>query len=594
MADPRQEYERRHGARSQRLEALRRQDTWFANGRLIVFAAGLAVAWAAFGPPGWAPATLAIPIAVFLALVVLHERSVRRIDAARRAVEFYEAGIARLEDRWQGRGIAGENLKPVDHLYAEDLDLFGPGSLFELLCTARTAAGEQTLAQWLCAPAEADEIQARQQAVAELRGGLDVREALALAAGEARSRVRPELLERWSASERVLARGPAQWASWMLTACVLGGFGAWAFGAVPLGVPVLALIPALLLQRALKSRVQQVLRAGDEPLKDLAAFAAVAAHLEEESFDSPKLRGLQERLRTGDWKASRAVALLARLGRWQEAQRNAMFAPIAIAVLWAVHFAYALEWWRGRFGAQIPAWLEAVGEFEALCALATYAYENPADPFPEMVAGRALYEGEELGHPLLPRATCVRNSVKLGEAPRMLIVSGSNMSGKSTLLRTVGINAVMGLAGAPVRAASLRLSPMNIGASLHIIDSIQRGTSHFYAEILRLRAIFDKARGSLPSLFLIDEILHGTNSHDRRSGAEAVLKGLIDAGAIGLVTTHDLALTSIAESLGGRADNVHFVDHIEDGRLVFDYRMRPGVVERSNALALMRSIGLEV
>jgi DNA mismatch repair ATPase MutS len=188
----------------------------------------------------------------------------------------------------------------------------------------------------------------------------------------------------------------------------------------------------------------------------------------------------------------------------------------------------------------------------------------------------------------------VRNDVALGTTCRLLIVSGSNMSGKSTLLRTVGVNSVLAYSGAPARARRLRLAPMQIGASIHVIDSIQTGTSHFYAEILRLRAVLDCARGPLPVLFLIDEILHGTNSHDRRAGSEAVLRRLVESGAIGLVTTHDLALTAIAEGLGDRALNVHFVDQLEAGRLVFDYKMRPGVVERSNALALMRHIGLEV
>jgi DNA mismatch repair ATPase MutS len=242
----------------------------------------------------------------------------------------------------------------------------------------------------------------------------------------------------------------------------------------------------------------------------------------------------------------------------------------------------------------VPAWLDAIGEFEAIASLATYAFERPDDVYPAIVEGPALFEGEDLGHPLLPAAGCVRNGVSLGGSIRMLMVSGSNMSGKSTLLRTVGVNAVLALCGAPVRARALRIAPMQIGASLHIIDSIQSGTSHFYAEILRLRAILERTRGPFPVLFLIDEILHGTNSHDRRIGSEAVLRGLVDAGAIGLVTTHDLALTAIVDGLGGRAQNVHFVDRLENGRLTFDYRMRPGVVDHSNALALMRNIGLDV
>ena len=177
---------------------------------------------------------------------------------------------------------------------------------------------------------------------------------------------------------------------------------------------------------------------------------------------------------------------------------------------------------------------------------------------------------------------------------RVLVVSGSNMSGKSTMLRTVGTNTVLGLAGAPVCARRLRLAPLAVGASIRIKDSIQEGTSRFYEEITRLRRITRITEGELPVLFLLDEILHGTNSHDRRIGAEAVVRGLVERGAVGLVTTHDLALAQVADALAPRGANVHFQDHLEDGRMVFDYRMQPGVVTRSNALALMRAIGLEV
>jgi DNA mismatch repair ATPase MutS len=206
----------------------------------------------------------------------------------------------------------------------------------------------------------------------------------------------------------------------------------------------------------------------------------------------------------------------------------------------------------------------------------------------------ALFESVQLGHPLLPRATMVRNDVRLAGETKLLVVSGSNMSGKSTLLRTVGINAVMALADAPVRAVSLRLSPLAVGATLRIQDSLLEGRSHFYGEITRIRTLADVAAGPVPLLFLLDELFHGTNSHDRLLGAEAVLRSLIDRGAIGLITTHDLALTAIADELAPRAVNVHFEDWFEESAIRFDYRMKPGPVTRSNALALMRAVGLEV
>jgi DNA mismatch repair ATPase MutS len=238
--------------------------------------------------------------------------------------------------------------------------------------------------------------------------------------------------------------------------------------------------------------------------------------------------------------------------------------------------------------------LDVVGEFEALCALSSYAYENPSDPFAEIVTGETCFHGEGLGHPLIPEAVCVRNDVSLGGDLRLLMISGSNMSGKSTLLRTVGINTVLALAGAPVRAKQLRLSSLVVGATLRVQDSLQAGRSRFYAEITRVRQLIDLARGQPPLLFLLDELFQGTNSHDRRIGAQAVLAGLIELGAIGLVTTHDLALTQIADHLGSRAGNVHFQDQLQDGTMMFDYRMHSGIVSHSNALALMRAVGINV
>jgi DNA mismatch repair ATPase MutS len=243
----------------------------------------------------------------------------------------------------------------------------------------------------------------------------------------------------------------------------------------------------------------------------------------------------------------------------------------------------------------VADWLRVVGELEALSAIATYAYEHPSDPFPELADGEAVFDAEGLSHPLIRSDIAVANDVRLGrEQPHVIVLSGSNMSGKSTLLRAAGLNVVLALAGAPVHASRIRLSPLAIGATLRVDDSLQEGHSRFYAEILRIRTIVATARTDAHLLFLLDEILHGTNSHDRRIGAQAIVRALADSGAIGLVTTHDLALTELTAELGARATNMHFEDRLEQGRMVFDYRMRPGVVEHSNALALMRAIGLDV
>src|SRR5262249_44480401 len=246
-------------------------------------------------------------------------------------------------------------------------------------------------------------------------------------------------------------------------------------------------------------------------------------------------------------------------------------------------------------GSGIGEWLRGIGEAEAFPAVAAYAYERAEDPFPELADGDACFDAGALAHPLLPQASAVRNDVCLGgSGARVIVLSGSNMSGKSTFLRTIGVNVVLALAGAPVAARRLRLTPLALGATLHVEDSLQAGHSRFYAEILRMRAIVEAARGPLPLLFLLDEILHGTNSYDRRIGAEGIVRALVGFGAIGLITTHDLALAELPATLGSKAVNMHFEDQLPGGRVRFDYRLRPGVVEHRNALALMRAVGLDV
>jgi DNA mismatch repair ATPase MutS len=286
--------------------------------------------------------------------------------------------------------------------------------------------------------------------------------------------------------------------------------------------------------------------------------------------------------------ASHRIARLNRLVEFIDSRDNFFVRILEPVVLWTPQLVFAAEAWRARSGMYVPRWVAAAGEIEALASLAGYAFENPADPFPEFVPESQdtapVFDAIGLAHPLL--ISGVANDVRIDGSQPLWLVSGSNMSGKSTLLRAVGVNAALALAGAPVRARSLRISLLNVGASLRVTDSLQEGSSRFYGEITRIRRILDLPR---PVLFLLDELLHGTNSHDRRIGAQGIVGALLSRGGIGLVTTHDLALADI-----DTARNVHFEDRIENGKMTFDYRLRDGVVEHSNALDLMRAVGLDV
>jgi DNA mismatch repair ATPase MutS len=348
-----------------------------------------------------------------------------------------------------------------------------------------------------------------------------------------------------------------------------------------------------------RADVRAVLDDVGRPAADLALLGRVLERIERARFGGDGLRRLQARLLQQPPAPSRRIRRLVRLNDFVEARLNQIFLPLSWLLSLGTQLAFAIEDWREKHGPHVDTWNDVVAELEALASLSGYAYEHPDDPFPRIEDTGALLDGEALGHPLLPAARCVRNDVRLArpatdDEPQALVVSGSNMSGKSTLLRTVGTNAVLAFAGAPVRARALALSPLGIGASIRVQDSLQEGASRFYAEIGRLKRIVDLGRDDRPTLFLLDEILHGTNSHDRRIGAEAVVRTLLDQGALGLVTTHDLALAEMADAAGPRLANVHFEDHMEGDRIAFDYRLKPGVVTHSNALALMRAVGLDV
>jgi hypothetical protein len=593
-----QEYATRLARHAEERDALARSDSRLADVRLyVVIAAGVA-AWLAFGRHWFTPwALLAFGIA-FAALMVRHERVAARLALARRRVAFYEAGVARLEDRWRGKGIPGTRFLDPKHPYAIDLDLFGEGSLFELLCVARTRAGEDRLASWLMTPAAPDIVRARQAAVRELAPRLDLREELALLGEDVRGGLQPAALVAWGAEPPAPHGRGVRLAAFGLAALTLASLAAWGWGAGL--VPFLAVVA---LARAFdwrqRSTVRRVRRTLSGPARDLKLLSLMLARLERETFESPLLCGLRARLhggREGGEPASARIARLDTLAGSLEAVNNPLLALPAALVLWATQFSLAVEAWRAENGPSLAQWLDAVGEFEALSALAAYAYEHPADPFPALLESGAHFEAVGLAHPLLPSALAVPNDLTLDRSDAaLLIVSGSNMSGKSTLLRAVGVAAVLAQAGAPVRAQSLRLSPLAIGASLRTQDSLQGGISRFYAEILRLRQIVEIGDGEAPPLlFLIDEILHGTNSHDRHQGTEAVARALVRRGAVGLITTHDLALAALTDDTALAAANVHFEDQMTGGRMTFDYRLRTGVVTQSNAIALMRAVGLEV
>jgi hypothetical protein len=562
------------------------------SARLLLAAAAAVTAWVAFRSRLISGLWLIVPIAAFTAAVWYHATLRRRRSAAERAAAFYRAGLARIEDRWAGGGLQGARFADLHHVYAADLDLFGQGGLFELLCAARTRMGEEALADWLLRPASVGEIRARQASIADLRDRLDMREELAALGEHSGIGVQPQSLLEWAESPNVLDRARMGAAALLLPATCLAAAVAWI--ATGMATPfVLTILLELALLYRLRHRLTEVLNATESAFEDLNMFSGLLTRIEREPFRAPELEALVGALSSGGESAARCVGRLSTIAEWAGSRENLIVKMLSVPLLYSLQVALAAERWRRAHGSVVRAWVEATGRFEALSSLAQYSFEHPGDPFPVFVAGRPAFRAAGLGHPLIVSGQCVRNDVDVSGATRVLIVSGSNMSGKSTLLRSVGINAVLALAGAPVRARSLEMTPLAVGACIRINDSLPEGSSRFYAEITRLRQLYELAATG-PLLLLLDELLQGTNSKDRRIGAEALLRGFLDRGAIGLVSTHDLALTEIAGLEDGSLRNVHFQDELVEGRMRFDFRLREGIVTKSNGLALMRSIGLEV
>jgi hypothetical protein len=597
LSQPHAEYSQRLAARAQTVaakEALHRQ---IGNAKLAAVVLAIILLWLSLKDEVISTYWVAVPTVIYAGLAVAHEFALRTLAHARTAVAFYERGLARLEDRWPGTGASGERFRNPKHVYADDLDIFGTGCLFELLSTARLPMGEERLAQWLTGASPVSAIHERHKVLVELREKLDLREELALLGEDLKVRLDPRSLENWAETRPLLPAGPWRIVTALLaisaaasTIFLLATLKLW-----PLAI-VLSLEVIVLLW--LRVRAEKVVSAVACNAEGLGLFADILHRLEHERFASPRLQGFATDLKSGHQTASQSIRQLANIVYWIDAREDLLGRLLELPVLYTVQCAFAAEAWRKHYGNKLRAWVDIAAETEALLSLGSYSYEHPQDPFPDFAEENpktpAIFLGEELGHPLIPSAECVRNNVQLDPQTRVLLVSGSNMSGKSTYLRTAGINAVLALAGAPIRGKSLRLTPILLGSSIRRVDSLQEHRSSFYTEILRIRDVFELTENSGRVLFLFDELLEGTNSNDRRIGSDGLLRALLERGALGIVTTHDLALTDIAQALPSAVRNVHFQDYVEEGKMRFDHKLREGVVAKSNALELMRLIGLKL
>lgn len=537
----------------------------------------------------------AIIAGVTIALLLRRLFSLRKnLAGDSRLTEWYERGIARVNGERQGQGSGGEEFACPRHPYASDLNMLGPGSIFEMLPTTRSAAGAERLAAFLLDPVDIPTIRQRQEAVRELKPAIELRESVALVGSYAFQECDARLLRTW------LAAPILQVARIIPLFLALSSASSFALAILVL-IRVLPLFPALpfllapwliqaIVGAVLARRVGPVLEGVSSLTSQIAVLKDGLALIERHAFLSDKLRGIAAQL-----QAANAVAHMRQLQRLLgacEQRRKDVFYQFSFFLCLGTQLALALERWRSRHGADLARWLDGWAEFEALNALACYAHEHPSDVFPEIIENETVFHAENLGHPLLPACTCVVNDLHLDRDAAFYLVSGSNMAGKSTWLRSIGVAAILAAAGAPLRATRARLSLFTICPSIGVGDSLSDGKSKFLAEVERLQQTIRATQQDRPVLFLIDEILSGTNATDRKLIAEDLLRTLVDAGAIGAVSSHDQALLDSVDIETLHGVPVHMGSRTADHPLDFDYRIKPGRNSQSNAQAISRMLGI--
>lgn len=601
--------------------AKRRSVLLYGRLRLALFAAAIVGAWWLFASGRSTAAWLVMAGAAvaFAVLVALQRVARRRMRRAGFMAAFNREGIARVEHRWPGLRPAPDLAAPRDHDYAADLDLFGPASLLHLTGVCGTAPGWRTLRAWLLGPADTDTVALRQAAVQEMAGALDFRDRLAAEARLLDAPAPPgagaaphdpaDRFLRWAEGDPWLPSH--RWlriASFLLPAANIAGIALYWTGTLP--VPALAwpLVISSLVVTLRWRAIHRVFDEADDGESGVRQYGPMLGHLAAASLGSRYAQALRQRIGTGPGAAPDEIATLRRLLDTADARRSPLFhLPLAVILHWDVHVLAALERWKARSGSRVRDWLDVVGEAEALASLAALAADHPDWTMPVLDPEARTVEARGLGHPLIAPGECVRNDVRVGPAGSFLLVTGSNMAGKSTLLRALGLNAVLARAGGPVCAEQMRMPPLRVMTSIRFEDSLADGVSYFMAGLLRLKGVVDVARSAIAApagnaatpdaapgtLYLLDEILQGTNSAERRIAARTVVRQLLETGAIGAVTTHDLSLAD-ADDLTARAVPVHFTESVDDGAagLTFDYRLRPGIATSTNALKLLEMVGL--
>ncbi len=594
-------YQERSREFQRQFTAVSRRWNRVANLRLVAFVLGAGlIGWALWRDQAWLVVPGLVALLAFAWLVSHHQRLGKQRRRLELLIEINKAGVARVERDWTRLPLVDSWMPPSGHPFAKDLDIFGHASLFHFLARTTTPMGARTLREWLLDPAAPRVIADRHEAVADLGNRLDTRQELEMLGRSVPSHPDLEPFFAWAEGPRWLAGHRfLVWSAristvllWLLVVADLTGL---------IGPP-LWLIPALvnlLMAQTIAAPIYPILAQVATQQRTMLRYAEMLRLIIDTSVAATLNRDAQAKLAAGGSNAPAALKRLDRLAALLIPRGTLLYIPIQALTLWDVHLLDALERWHASAGSHARTWLSILGEMEALSSLAGLRHDEPSWAFPEVKADTAALKTQQMAHPLLP-GNRVPNDVTIGPPGTFLLVTGSNMSGKSTLLRAVGTNAVLAGAGAPVCATEWSMPPVTIGTSARVQDSLAEGVSFFMAELQRLKQIVDLAEATMQHggqfLFLLDEILQGTNTAERQIAARRIVRHLMVQGAIGVISTHDLALAG-TPSLQAAARPIHFRETFDEaaGRatMSFDYQAREGIATSSNALRLMALIGLD-
>lgn len=599
MRNPKEKYEKRKGRYSKLIEKQTRTINLLSNLRLLVFAAGAAASGYFYITRNYylfAAIFIAFVVS-FIWMVIEHRKAINNKQYLCALYDINDKSLKRLNGEWISFPDSGKDFMNINHNYSGDLDIFGEGSLFQWINTACTWMGRQKLKNELEQPQKSrDAILEKQAAARELAVKLKWRQRFMAEGMIGADKIHdPEFLFKWADENNEFYCKP-----WVIVVfrlipvvTILLVLMAFIVPGMPFYIPVLALFAQYVMLKMKGKERAKILSIVEKYKNNIRIYENMIKSVEKLSVKSEYLKQLKNNLVNEDKHiASRQIKNLAKIVDSITNRYNAFYMVFNIITLWDYQCRISLECWKKKSGKYLRQWLDTIGQMEALSSIAIIGHDNPEWIMPEITVKSLAFDAEQMGHPLLGENR-VCNDLKFDSPTKILLVTGSNMSGKSTLLRTAGINLVLAYAGAPVCAKKFTCSIMEIYTCMRIGDNLEKSISSFYAELLRIKSIINALKKGKPIFFLLDEIFKGTNSWDRHTGAKILIKKLYEEEAMGLVSTHDLELAEIENETHKKVQNFHFREYYNNNEIHFDYKLRSGVSTTRNAIYLMKMAGIE-